>query len=130
MNTELVSESSAARVWPQMAVSLIPTDSQSAFEVRFPASTLPVHLRSAFLASLNYDVLRELGETAPFLTRLLVDLGCGLRELESTYDSTTASFALTARGPHAFGLAALLPSRVSATLARMTFDQDGFVVPS
>ena|SRR5687767_13856554 len=99
--------------------------------VEFPRSTLPPHLEGVFLVSMQRRILYELGETAPFKTRLLVHMSSGLTEIDRNplvWNRSAEKFHLRAVGPHAREVSIMLTSLVVSVLSTTTFDQDGFVV--
>jgi hypothetical protein len=98
--------------------------------VQFPRSTLPTRLRGVFLLSMQYSLLRDLGETAPFRTRLFLRTHSGLQIIEPSiwyWNDDISTVCLTATGPHASDISSRLAGLVKEVLATTTFDQDGFV---
>jgi hypothetical protein len=98
--------------------------------VRFSPSTLPKHLRGVFLLSMEYCLLHDLGEVAPYRTKLFLRTQSGLQEVKSNmwcWDDFSTAY-LTAMGPHAYEICSMLAERLERVLATTTFDQDGFVV--
>ena len=101
-----------------------------AVRVEFPHSTLPPQLRGVFLVSMQHRILYELGETAPFQTRLLLHTRSGLKEIGGNPDwnNDPSTIYLRAAGRHACEISLMLAGLVNHVLSTTTFDGDGFVV--
>src|SRR5208282_5416498 len=100
---------------------------ESECRFRFPASTLPRHLHSAFLLECSHEVLRSIcGERAPYQTRVFAKVGAEFREL-TQFMSLEQDIFLRAEGPHARQLGIDLPRAVEK-VREMVFDEDGFRV--
>lgn len=132
MNLISALRSAAASIAASASGRSTPQNGQSCeVRVEFPRSTLPPQLRGVFLVSMQHRILYDLGEPAPFKTRLLLSTRSGLQEIEKNphdWNENASTLYLRAAGPHAREVSLMLAGLVDQVLSTTTFDQDGFAV--
>lgn len=99
---------------------------RSSCSLRFPPSTLPWHLRSAFLLASSDELLQDLcGESAPYQTRLFVRTAGRVHELVQ-FMQLEEDIVLIVTGPHAAQVCERLPDFTRKRVSEITFDEDGY----
>jgi hypothetical protein len=85
--------------------------------VSFGESALPSYLRPTLVQARADEIRLEIGERAPFATRVEVKAGV-----------SSDAVVVEAAGPHAAAVCAALPEQVRIFLSSTDFDSDGFVL--